>query len=137
MKNGAEFHALSASEQAHIRGHSPTIIQIDESQDISDKKYYEDILPSGSATGAKIQEIGTTTGRNHFYRNTLQSSNKEHKVHVVYQSYRECPFTNPKYIARMKRRMPKARFQREFENVFDVDYGMAFPFDPLQAAFTE
>jgi len=128
---GAQFHAHSASEQSHIRGHSPTIIQIDESQDIADFKYYEDILPSGSSTGAKIQEIGTTRGRNHFYRNSQNP-----KIVKVYQHWKECPFTSEKYILRMMKITPKHKFEMEYCNKFDVDYGMAFPFDLLSLAFS-
>jgi hypothetical protein len=130
MKSGAEFHALSASEQSHVRGHSPTTIQIDESQDISDTKYYEDILPSGSATGAKIEEIGTLRGRNHFFRNMLNK-----KIIKVYQNYRECPFIDTKYVERMRNTIPIQRFRQEFENVPDPDFGMALPYEALQLAF--
>ena len=130
-KGGAQFHAHSASEQSHIRGHSPTIIQIDESQDIADFKYYEDILPSGSSTGAKIQEIGTTRGRNHFYRNSQNP-----KVAKVYQHWKESPFTSESYIKRMMKIMPRHKFEMEFCNKFDVDYGMAFPYNLLDIAFS-
>lgn len=130
-RGGAEFQAVSASEQSHIRGHSPTIIQIDESQDIKDFKYYEDILPSGSSTGAKVQEIGTTRGRNHFYRNTLNP-----QIVKVYQHWTECPFTDIDYIERMKRITPRRKFEMEYCNIFDVDFGMAFPYEQLNSTFT-
>lgn len=124
MKNGNTIKALSASEQSHVRGHSPTKIQIDESQDISDRIYHDDILPSGAATGAKIQETGTPKGRNHFYN--LYRMKDEYVV-VVTQTWDECPFIDRAYVMRRKARMPRAKFNAEFNCVFLSETNVAFP----------
>lgn len=123
MLNGNTIQAVSASEQSHVRGFSPTKIQIDESQDITDRMYYDDILPSGAATGAKIQETGTPKGRNHFYQITRM---KGADVKIVYQSWEECPFIDKDYVMRRKERMPADKFNAEFCNKFLVDNCVAF-----------
>lgn len=123
MKNGNTIHAMSASEQSHVRGHSPTKIQIDETQDILDRVYYDDILPSGAATGAKIQEMGTPKGRNHYYQ---LSRLKEEGLVWVLQHWEECPFIDRAYVMRRKARMPRAKFEAEFCNKFLTDTNVAF-----------
>jgi len=123
MKNGNTLTAMSASELSHVRGHSPTKIQIDESQDISDRKYFDDILPSGAATGAKIQETGTPKGRNHFYQLTRI---KEEGLKIVYQHWEECPFIDKAYVLRRKARMPRAKFEAEFCCKFLTETNVAF-----------
>ena len=61
---------------------------MDETQDITDVKYYEDIVPSGAATNAKIQEIGTPAKRNHFYKTFYYDK----AFKKVKQTWEECPF---------------------------------------------
>lgn len=130
MKNGNTLQALSASEQSHIRGYSPTKIQIDETQDISDRVYYDDILPSGATTGAKIQETGTPKGRNHFFQ---LAKSRDESVKIVYQTWRECPFADKEYILKRKTRMPRAKFQAEFECKFLTHTNVAFSTDMLDS----
>lgn len=130
MKNGNTLQAMSASEQSHIRGHSPTKIQIDETQDIQDRIYYDDILPSGAATGAKIQETGTPKGRNHYYRLTRI---KEEGLKIIYQHWEECPFIDREYVLRRKARMPRAKFEAEFCNKFLTDTNVAFSTEMLDS----
>jgi len=130
MNNGNTITAMSASEQSHVRGHSPTKIQIDESQDISDRVYYDDILPSGAATGAKIQETGTPKGRNHFYQ--LYRMKDKH-VKTVTQTWEECPFIDKDYVLRRKARMPRAKFNAEFNCVFLTEVSVAFSTELLEA----
>ena len=83
MKNGNSLRAFTASKDSKsVRGYDPTIIVIDESQDITDDMYNDDILPSGAAlkggmvngvfdpnkaTKTKVWEAGTCKGRSHFY----------------------------------------------------------------------
>jgi hypothetical protein len=123
MINGNKIQAVSASEQSHVRGFSPTKIQIDESQDISDRMYFDDILPSGAATGAKIQETGTPKGRNHFYQISRMTGKD---IKVVYQTWEECPFIDKAYVMRRKARMPTDKFNAEFCCKFLVDSNVAF-----------
>ena len=130
MKNGNTIKAMSASDHSHVRGHSPTHIQIDESQDISDRVYYDDILPSGAATGAVIQETGTPKGRNHFY-NLYRMKDKS--VKVVTQTWKECPFIDKDYVLRRKARMPRAKFNAEFNCVFLTEKMVAFSTEMLEA----
>lgn len=119
--NDNEASVMSASDQSHVRGHDPTVIQIDESQDISDYKYHEDILPSGASTDAKIQEAGTPKGRNHFY-DTFQDDT----YYTIKQIWTECPFISINYINMMKKKLPKKSFDQEFNGVWNVDSGSAF-----------
>lgn len=130
MNNGNTIKAMSASDQSHVRGHSPTKIQIDETQDISDRVYYDDILPSGSATGAKIQETGTPKGRNHFYQLYRM---RDKSVKVVTQTWEECPFIDRDFILRRKARMPRAKFNAEYMCIFLTDTNVAFATEMLDA----
>lgn len=127
MRNGNELQAKTASPQAHIRGHSPTKIQCDETQDITDLKYYEDIIPSGAATNAKIQEIGTPAKRNHFYK----TYHHDGSFKRVKQTWEECPFIAKDYIMNLLEsgKMTKARFDQEFNCIWNVDAGAAFSYD--------
>ena len=129
--NGNDITVMSASDQSHVRGHSPTKIQIDESQDISDFKYYEDILPSGSTTDAKIQESGTPMGRNHFYDTWRGDGFKK-----VMQIVTESPYTSKSYVEMMRQKMPKASFDQEFFCVWNLDIGSAFDKKMLDNIFT-
>ena len=132
MKNGNTLHTLSASEQAHVDGYSPTKIQIDESQDVNDRLYYEGILPSGAATGAKIQEIRTPKRRNHFSQLTRIKTG----VVVVTQKWDECPFIDREYVLRRKARMPRAKFDAAFNCKFLTDVDVAFSTEMLDAIIT-
>ena len=123
MNNDNTIQAVSASEQSHVRGFSPTKIQIDESQDITDRKYYDDILPSGAATGATIQETGTPKGRTHFYNLTRM---KGDDIVIVNQTWEECPFIDREYVLRRKKRMPRDKFNAEFMGKFLTDTNVAF-----------
>ena len=130
MRNGNTLQAFSASDQSHVRGYSPTIIEVEESQDISDRMYYDDILPSGSATGARILETGTAKGRNHFYSLTRYGG-----VKIVYQTYKQCPFADHKFIEERKKRMPRDKFNAEYMCKFLTDNNVAFATAMLDAIF--
>lgn len=129
MRNGNTLHTLSASEQAHVDGYTPTKIQIDESQDVVDRLYYDDILPSGSATGAKIQEIGTPKRRNHFYQLTRIKTD----VKVITQTWEECPFIDKQYVLRRKARMTRDKFNAAFNCKFLTDVDVAFSTEMLDS----
>ncbi len=134
MHNGHKMNAKTASPNSSIRGHSPTKIQIDESQDISDKKYYEDIIPSGSTTDAKIQEIGTPAGRNHFYRTFYKADTDEKRAsryQIIKQTWRECTFISQKYIEEQMSQMPEKSFKQEYECIWDLDEGFAWDYDSI------
>ena len=130
MTNGNKLRAMTASPNAHIRGHSPKKIQCDETQDITDVKYYEDILPSGAATDAKIQEIGTPAKRNHFWK-TWKYDNSFEKV---MQTWEECPFISKEYIMGLLKsgQMTKAKFDQEFNCIWNIDIGSAWPYELIQ-----
>lgn len=130
MNNGNTINAKSASEQSHVRGHSPTKIQIDETQDISDRVYYDDILPSGAATGATIQETGTPKGRNHFYQLFRM---KDKNVRIITQTWEECPFIDREFVLRRKARMPRDKFNAEFCCIFLTETSVAFSTKMLEA----
>jgi len=127
MRNGNELMAKTASPQAHIRGFSPRKIQLEESQDISDVKYYEDILPSGAATDARVQEIGTPAKRNHFWK----TFNHDSTYKKIKQVWTECPFIAKEYVLSLltEGKMTKARFDQEFNCVWNVDAGSTFPYE--------
>ena len=129
MKNGNTIHTLSASEQAHVDGYSPTHIEIDESQDVSDRAYYESILPSGSATGAKIHEIGVPKRRNHFYRSTRIKSD----VRLITQKWDECPFIDRAFVLKRKTRMTRDMFDAAYNCKFLTDVDVAFSTEMLDS----
>jgi len=133
MNNGNTITAKSASEQSHVRGHSPTKIQIDETQDISDRVYFDDILPSGAATGARVQETGTPKGRNHFY-NLYRMKDKT--VKIVTQTWEECPFIDKEFVKRRKARMPRDKFNAEFMCIFLTETSVAFSTNMLEKIIT-
>ena len=126
--SGNELKAKTASPNANIRGFSPTKIQLDETQDISDVKYYEDILPSGATTDAKVQEIGTPAKRNHFWK-TFYHDNSYKKV---IQPWDQCPFITKRYVMEMKEKMSRARFDQEFNCIWNLDVGSAWPYELIQ-----
>lgn len=131
VTTGNELQCKTASPNAHIRGFSPTKIQIDESQDVSDVKYYEDILPSGAATGAKIQEIGTPAKRNHFYKTYYRDSSYKR----VKQTWKQCPFLDKPYVESLLNsgKMTKARFDQEFNCIWNVDTGSAWSYELINS----
>lgn len=134
MFNGNRLNARTASPNANIRGESPTKIQIDESQGVSDQQYYEAIIPSGSTTDAKIQEIGTPAGRNHFYRTFHKAEGdalRSTRYKTILQTWRECPFISKSYIAEQMSSMPEKSFKQEYECVWDLDEGFAWDYESI------
>lgn len=131
MKNGNKLMAKTASPNANIRGDSPTKIQIDESQNVCDKQYYEAIIPSGSTTDAKIQEIGTPAGRNHFYRtyHNAETIGVKTLYKTVIQRWHECPIISKTYIEEQMATMPKKSFEQEYLCKWDLDEGFAWDYD--------
>jgi hypothetical protein len=127
LNNGNELQAKTASPAAHIRGHSPKKIQLDESQDISDVKYYEDILPSGATTDAKVQEIGTPSKRNHFWK----TWNQDPTYKKIMQIYTECPFISRSFVEDCRQNMSKAMFNQEFNCIWNVNYGAVWSIDTI------
>jgi hypothetical protein len=130
LMNDNKMDAKSASPTANIRGDSPTKIQIDESQDVSDKQYYESIIPSGSATDAYIQEIGTPRGRNHFYK----TYNEHNEYYKVIQLWSECPFISKNYIRDKMKSMPKKSFEQEYLCKWNLDDGYAWDYNDIKNA---
>jgi len=131
MKNGNKMMSKSASPNANIRGDSPTKIQVDESQGVCDKQYYEAIIPSGSATDAKIQEIGTPAGRNHFYKtyHNAKTHGVKSRYKIVIQRWHECPFIKKSYIEEQMENMPRKAFEQEYLCKWDLDEGFAWDYE--------
>jgi len=127
FRNGNKITVLSASDQSHVRGFSPTKIRLDESQDISDRVYHEDIKPSGSTTNARVFETGTPAGKNHFHDTFIEYQKAERAgktdMRVVTQTYLESPLTNLNYVNTMKATTPKASFDQEFLLKWNFDVG--------------
>lgn len=153
MRNGNELRAFTANKNANVRGYSPSIILIDESQDITDKMYFQQILPSGSAMKGltadikegfktKIWEAGTPGGRNHFH-DSLVPLNLLHRIdsydsdlgnRVVTQTCEESWLLGPDYIEKMRRRMMPEEFAQEYMITFNLDTGFVFPWDHILLA---
>lgn len=153
FRNGNELRAFTANKNANVRGYSPSIILIDESQDITDKMYYQQILPSGSATKGltagqregfetKIWEAGTPGGRNHFHDhlvplNMLHRTNSyfsDLENRVVTQTCDESWLLTPKYLEKMRRSMTSEEFNQEYNITFNLDTGFVFPWDDIVTA---
>ena len=127
-RNGNTLISLSASENSHVRGMSPNKIQLDETQGISNRVYYEDILPSGTSTDAKVQEIGTPKGRNHFYDTVM--NNPSYKR--IIQRWQDCPFVSKVYIDTFRRQMTKEQFSQEFECEWNINEGAVWAYSLIK-----
>lgn len=162
MYNGNCFQAQTANKDSNIRGFSPSVIELDESQSIPDEKYHADIKGSGVAmkgltssvrreinklpmserqaaidavvTRTKIWEAGTPLGRNHYYENV---EIPDMECYVVKQKWNECSFIDEQMIMREMKRMPSATFRQEFECEFNIEEGFAFDWYDLTAAMDE
>lgn len=87
--NGAELHAVSASDQAESEGQTFNLLIIEEAQRVSDYAISEKILPMGGATGAKIVKVGTVRAvRNHFWRGWHEPLQGYHKIS---HTWTNCP----------------------------------------------
>ena len=159
MYNKNCMQAQTANRDSNIRGFSPSVIAIDESQDIPDDKYQADIKGSGAAmkglsatvrrlinrlpvsdremalkehvTTTRIWECGTPRGRNHFYENIEMPGMH---CYVVKQPWHECSFIDKAWIQRERVRMPESLFLQEYECVFGIDEGFAFDWNDITAA---
>lgn len=161
FKNDNELVARSASPSAQSKSKHPDKLQMDESQKITDEKYYEDLLPSGAAKGARIQETGTPAGRNHFwatwheesdYKKVLQekwtdcpymmpgyclSCKKSFKVKLPLERFFKCPHCGSgkrqyDYVMKLKGKLPKRKFLQEFECKWDVNIGMVWAYSLIK-----
>lgn len=131
LENGNKYESRTASPNTEVEGDSPTVIQIDESQGITDVQYYEGILPSGSTTSAPIHEIFTPGGRNHAY-NTWMSNDMS--ITKITQPWYECPFINKDYVMRMKANNPPKKFAQEYLCEWNLDTGYAWNYHHIRAA---
>lgn len=123
-KNGNHISFKSASPGSQIRGATATCIVIDETQDITDNKYYADILPFGATTDALIIEAGTPKTKNHFYT-TMNSPS----VVVTKQMWFECPFLSKEYVMDAKHNSPDALWRQEYLCEFIETGVLVFPSD--------
>jgi len=123
-KNGNHISFKSASPGSQIRGSTATCIVIDETQDITDNKYYADILPFGATTDALIIEAGTPKTKNHFFT-TMNSPS----VVVVKQMWFECPFLSKDYVMDAKHNSPDALWRQEYLCEFIETGVLVFPSD--------
>jgi hypothetical protein len=130
-KNGNQIKFMSASPGSHIRGATATCIVIDETQDITDEKYSEDIMPMGSTTNALIIESGTPKSKNHFWRTI-----NDPMVKVIRQLWFECSFISKEFIDEQKRKMLDGQFRQEYMCEFVEEGVMAFPSRLLQLGKT-
>ena len=125
--NGNRCLFRSASPGSHIRGPTATKIVIDESQDITDDKYYADILPMGATTNAQIIEAGTPMEKNHFYQ-TIEASKKENSnIRIVKQVWYECPFINKEFVMMQKETQPDSLWRQEYLCEFVEEGMLCFP----------
>lgn len=131
LENGNKYEARTASPNTEVEGDSPTVIQIDESQGISDKQYYEGILPSGSTTAAPIHEIFTPGGRNHAY-NTWTSTDRS--IAKIIQPWMECPFIDKAYVMKMKANSPPKKFAQEYLCEWNLETGYAWNYHQIRAS---
>jgi len=141
-----------------VRGYSPSVIVIDESQSIDDTMYWSDIRGAGAAVKGltaddfrhvehlsveeqqnyfnevgvitRIIECGTPLGRNHFWKVTQPGYSDV----VIKQPWWESPVTSRKLVEKDRRKMPRQQFEAEYCCVFYRDSAMAFPIDQVEAA---
>ena len=121
-KNGNQIRFMSASPGAHIRSKTATLIVIDETQDVTDEKYYGDILPFGATTNAQIIEAGTPKTKNHFWKSLTSKD-----IVIIRQLWFECPFLSKEYIDKQKENSPEALFRQEYMCEFIEEGVLAFP----------
>ena len=161
FNNDNELVARTASPTSKSKSKHPNKLQLDESQDITDEKYYEELLPSGAAKGARLQETGTPAGRNHFwstwheeegYKRVHQlkwtecpymmpgyclSCKKHFKVELPLPRYFKCPHCGSgkrqyDYVMKMRGKMPKIKFKQEFECKWNVNIGMVWAYSLIK-----
>ena len=126
-KNKNRIIFLSASPGSHIRGFTASKIFIDESQDVTDAKYYGDIMPFGATTNALIVEAGTPMTKNHFWKVLEDSKKTGSKVTVSKQLWFECPFLSKDYVMAQKAVSPSALWRQEFLCEFVEEGVLVFP----------
>jgi len=126
-KNGNMIIFRSASSGSHIRGFTATCIIIDETQDITDMKYYGDIMPFGATTNALIIETGTPKDKNHFWQNVEKAKDPKSNIMVTTQKWFECPFLSKEYVMGQKESSPDALWRQEYMCEFAETGIMAFP----------
>jgi len=165
MKNGNTLFVVTANESSKsVRGHSPSIIVIDESGDIPDDQYKTGIMPSGATKkgitaqnwddpDAGIQtviwETGTPRGRNHFYNIAQRAIDygtpfpeKEDGTPddsipiLVTQKWFEFPYRDQRKIDADMEDMTPDEFAQEYEGKWNLDFGFAFPWNQIVAACT-
>ena len=123
--NGNRVEFLSASPTSHIRGKTATRLVLDETQDITDEKYYSDILPFVTSMQHReftIIEAGTPQTKNHFY-NILTAKG----VTIIKQVWTECPFINKDFVLNQKTTMPEMLWRQEFLCDFIEEGYTCFP----------
>ena len=126
MKGGQRCVFRSASPGSHIRGPTATKILIDESQDVSDEKYYGDIIPMGATTGALILETGTPRTKNHFYVSMQSALKPNSAIKLILQKWYECPFIDVAFVL-SKKAENEALWRQEYMCEFLEEGTTCFP----------
>jgi len=136
LANGTQILALpSGAVQggAGIRGLSPDFLILDECARIPDQTYYDVISPMVSVTrGRKV--FLTTPGSQYGWAWTTYT---EGLMKIVQVKAKECPRISAKFLESEKKKLPKASYKREYENVWTSVNAGIFDVDAIDNAFRD
>lgn len=110
-----------------IRGHTASVIILEEASYIKDSIVQEVILPMGATTNAKLIKIGTPSGMNHFYES---SQNSAFKVHTYgWEHGVKSGLLSEEYVNDQRASMPSDKFRTEMGAEFIPDQDAYFGYE--------
>jgi intein/homing endonuclease len=137
VKNGNVCRVVSASANAQIRGLSPTVLILDESQDVADDVLNSVLLPMTTTTQAHRVYIGTPKNKNWFYK----VINEDKDANVIKQIYKDCPFIDAAMIEKKRSdrggTMPIPLWEQEYKCIFVESSSTAFPSDLVRPCLAD
>lgn len=120
-----------------IRGHTANVIVLEESGFIKDSIVDEVIIPMGAAQkDLKIIQIGTPSGKNHFYRAAYED--KRYILHKYNYEYGiQANLISSEFIEEQRENLTSLEFNAEYNAEFIEDSDAYFPQELIQSCLED
>ncbi len=129
--NQSEIKAVPTGTDGHaIRGLTAHVLILEESAFIDEKIVTEVALPMASDSGAKILQISTPIGHNHFYK-AFQEGSGYAPFHFDYKDAINAGRFTKAVIEEKRRGMTAEQFVREYKAQFTEDSNFALPWEVI------
>ena len=131
LENGSRIVSLPG-RSGTVRGYSGVRrLIVDEAAWVLDELYFA-VLPMLAVSGGSLLAMSTPNGkRGFFFQEWVDGGPEWQRLEVPAT---RCPRIGPAFLAEQRRRMPRARYEQEYQCAFGEAEGAAFAYEDIQAA---